>query len=136
MDLLVCEDVRIETHGKLTLTGFYPARKIVVQQGDPRPDGEPAAALEVISLLLIAQGGHGSFAGRIVLFNPDGSQALEASLGNVELVAEGTGSIIGKLRPFVVKAFGTHRLTLWLDDRSYDQSFDIMAGQLQAEAAA
>lgn len=125
---ILCEDVRREHTGKLLVIGLYPGEQVVMHRPKPIAETAGVAAIDSLVLLFIARNGLGEFAGRLAIEGPNGEPVLNGPMQKVELRESASGTLIAGFKPFPVRQFGHHRVTLFLDERPYCFAFEIREG--------
>lgn len=123
--LLLCDDIRQELGGKLTLMGYMPGASFKLG-----PVTEPGIEmLQSLALLVVFQDGAGDFQLGASLTDPQGVNRIPTT--QTQLIHkndDGTMNVNLTLRPFPVQ-LGTYRLTVSLDDRKYTRSFVMERGE-------
>lgn len=125
----LCDDVRAETDGKITLVGFYPDDKIIVNQLPAANTGPVLVAIPQLAIAAIVMDGVGTLlspSGEVT--DPLGKLVSRATLGAAVLVAGKTYSIVIKGNMFPVPHFGRYEFKLTLDKTTFSFPFDIQAG--------
>jgi hypothetical protein len=122
---ILCDDARQEIAGKTTLVGVFPGEIIVVHGPRPPEDSKAVAAISSVCLVFFIAGGAGEFTTTLRISAPDDTSILDQTVGNVLLKDGDTATVVGQIRPFLVRAFGVHKATLSMDGREYRFEFTI-----------
>ena len=119
LTFVVCEELRQETGGKVSLLGVYGGEEILVIA----PPGE-APILSGIGFYYCFGGGEGTFAARFELTDPHGTQVISNPVGQLVKRPDGALNVMVQLRPFPT-AYGVYRARLYLDDRAYERTLRV-----------
>lgn len=118
---LVCDDVRHEGSGKVSLLGLFGGGD--VQISGPYTEGE---VIESLAIYCIFNNGEGEFQVRTKLTDPAGKETL----GPLEKARIDRGNKFGltvRIRPFAVTSLGIYTLTVFIDDSEYTFEFPVRA---------
>jgi hypothetical protein len=116
---LVCEIVRQEPEGKVTLIGVFTAGDILVPL-------ETALSLPSLGILFVFKDGEGKFSCTMSMFSPSGHVIIDKiKLADVEKQRESAHNLVLNFSPFQTAEFGTFRVVIQLNDRSYERTFQI-----------
>jgi hypothetical protein len=122
----LCDDVREEKGGKLSLIGFMPEPRLIVQGYDPKvnEDGQVPG----LTILMIFHDGVGKFATSLSLVSPSGKEiASPEMIAQTEKHEDGPMNIIINFRPFPID-IGIHKFTVTFDDKyRYERTFEMNA---------
>lgn len=121
--------------GKATLVGVYPGEIIIVHHPTPPEGVKAVAALSSVCLVFFIAGGMGTFEVGVKIAAPDGTIGFEQKIGSISVKDGKTATIVGQIRPFVVKEFGRHKASLKIDGREFPFAFIIREGELHPQAA-
>jgi hypothetical protein len=122
----LCDDIRQEVNGKVSLMGIYAADKVVLLDPKPIPEQKALAVLPSMALAFFIANAEGSLNMSVQLVPPSGAKSPVLNIGPV-VAEKGRSAITGAfLRPFVVQEYGTHKVLLHLDDRKYEFSFEVV----------
>lgn len=124
---ILCEDVRMEAHQKLTLLGVFPADSITVLNPKEPPGGSGVAVLTSLTVVAVLKQAQGRFDARLRIVAPGGTAAFDEHIGAIELPKRGAATLAAKAMGFVVPAFGSYRAELQLDEKVYPFPFEILA---------
>jgi hypothetical protein len=126
IQFLLCESVRQEQGGKLTLLGFFPGSVIVVP-----PTTETITF--PLAFLFITNDGDGLFSVRVTLIRPSG--AVEFADQPIPDVTKEPGkpmTALVQFLPFHTSEFGGFKILLKLNDALYERIFTIQKEPLPA----
>jgi hypothetical protein len=131
---LLSDDIREETHGKMTVVGLYADDKIFVAQS-----ALPQGVVTVMNLALTCMmfGGAGSFPLKAQITGPAG-QTIANITGTQDFVPGAIGTLVLRGSPVVLPQFGAYRFELTLQRKVFSYSFEVLAGPapgLQTAAA-
>ena len=118
--ILICDDVRVEREGKLTIIGLLPSNRYLVEE-----DGERVARFNI--LIMLKSEGEGEQQIRIEanLFSPSGKPLMsEDNILEAPIMAEdtlGVGIIV--IEGLKVDTNGRYKLTLKQSDYDIDEEF-------------
>jgi len=134
---LLCDDVRAETSGKMTVVGLYPADKIIVHTKgrDDRPAGSPVAVLHQLAVVCLLFDGSGTHLPKVSLFGPSGQKIVESTMSEVTLNKDVSATIVLQGPQFVVPEFGTFKAKFVIGSKEFDYQFDIAAAPEQDSTA-
>lgn len=120
----LCEDVREEKGGKLTLIGFMPEPKVIVHGYDPKVNKD--GHIGGLAFLLTFHDGQGKFATNISVKDPSGVElANSEQILETEKLEDGPMNIIVLSRPFPINP-GIHKFSVTLDGaHRYERTFQI-----------
>ena len=132
---IVCDDIRQEQGGKLSLMGWFPDGIVLVNIAEG-PSSGPALALSTLAMAVAFLDGAGDYRARVRLVAPGGKEML--SPDNVIPVSKGEGKAMTlnfKLAPFTHDSFGQFRLSVSLDDHEYGFTFEVIRAPQVAAAS-
>lgn len=122
---LICDDVRHELGGKLTIVGLY-SNDVKLPRGDWERS-EASVALKNLSFVNVFKGLHGLHSVAFHLIDPDGE-----IIGNQQNAAEqdfgaepGFHNLVVNLTPFRISKLGEYRHVVVIDDDEYVTPFSI-----------
>jgi hypothetical protein len=122
---VVCETVREEKGGKLSLLGLYPGNRLNVPQ-------DTIEATLPLALVFFVDGGSGLFKSSASLISPTGKAVVDKSdLPDHDKKEDAANVVLMQLIPFKTTDFGTFKVLLQLDDRTYERTFSINKGPVQ-----
>jgi len=125
LTFILSEDVRREESGKATIIGAFLGENIIVNE----PKGEGAEIISCMAFTFIFNDGVGSFQTAVSVTAPDGVIQVDAySTGLLVKNENASLNILFRISPFQVKD-GTYKVTVHLDDRTYDRYFSIKHSQ-------
>lgn len=107
---LVCDDIRVEYLGKITLLGWYPAGGITVHKSSA-VKGEWEPALQSLAVIFVLRAGVGSHRARFTLETPSGKEIAEQNV-EMRLNPSGTSTVICKGGPIKLPEMGAYRARL------------------------
>ena len=125
---VLCEEVREESHQKLSLLGVFPADSITILGPKPAALGNGVAVLASLAIVVTFKDVEGEFEARLRIAAPDGKVAFDDAIGKVNLAKRGTATLAWKAQGFAVATFGRYLAEVLLDDRSYPFEFEILDG--------
>jgi hypothetical protein len=122
--LIVCETIREEKAGKLSLLGVFPGGKLIV--------GLDVTVITLpMSFVFFVNDGEGAFKSSVSLKAPDGVVILDGKdLSDTQKNPDASAVVMVMLVPFQTDQIGTFTVSLHLDDRIYERSFSIQKGVL------
>jgi hypothetical protein len=129
---LLCDDVRSEANGKLSLIGLYPDDKIYVLSS-PNVPGQPSAmpgfvaVLNQLAVVCLAFGGVGVFPASAKITGPSGQAFSTMLLGNPTFTHGATSTIALQGGLFPVQSYGRYTCTLTIGAVDFTFGFDILA---------
>lgn len=112
--MLLCEDVREEARGKISLVGVYAGGDIVVRSTE--------GARVRTCFYWIIQSGVGTFKARLEVAAPDGQSVIDVPIGDIEKKPENFASL-AFLGVMPNPQVGWYNVKLYLDDVSYTRGF-------------
>lgn len=119
VDVLVCDAVRQDPDGKLTLAGFYATGEIRIDPNAPLP-----VALN-LAFVFVMRDGDGDFRLAFRLYDPLGKELTNNTLPNVRKPA-GQGQVVYvTLNQIPVATLGNYAVELGIDDRRYRRTIRI-----------
>lgn len=130
-NILVGEDMRPETDGKITIIGLYPDNTVVALLGADQPDptSERPLVFPSLTILINITGVAGT---RKLAIRPlDGIGEFEGIPEEVEFEAGNSRSIILKLQPCVVNSLGIKRFSVHVDNDSQVVAFEVRGRRAQ-----
>jgi len=118
----ICEDVRQEIQGKITLNGLYPDDCLVlpeiIAQG---PGVQEYTAVDRLMVLVNVSDDIGEKKIVTELLNPDGEiHGVNADIGTILLEEGKSANIIMNLAAFPVPTEGTYIIRVFIGDFKYD----------------
>jgi hypothetical protein len=128
---ILCEDIRVEANGKVSMAGIYPGELIVLLQNIAEA-ALPAGTIAVLSRLcfvFFVSGPPGSVAASINVYSPNRDQKVIESKplpGKIEQGRTGTIGFTGSTFP--VPALGSYAVELKLDEELHEFGFVVEAG--------
>lgn len=128
LKFILCEDVRPETNGKLTLTGVYPGEIIVLNKLSPEtkiPEGLISILPRLVMVTFFHDATGGAKAVRATVTSPSGKVILRAQVGEFTVEEGKAGTLIIQTGPIGIPELGSYRLDLSLDDSTHSFNFDI-----------
>jgi hypothetical protein len=137
---LLCDDVRAESSGKLTLIGLYPDDKILVQQNPALTNqpGWPAgmvAVLNQLAIVCVAFGGDGTFPASATITGPSGVPLSTMPLGTAIFQPNTPATMALQGGLFPVAQYGQFKCTLTIGKSSFHYTFDVIAAPVPSPAA-
>lgn len=108
VQLLVCEDIRMEINHKLTLAGFFAGNNINVGLYGPQISMP-------IAFLLLINGGEGTFTADISVKFPDGNVIVKDGPRPIEKYKNQTAAHFLKITNFPVPQLGPYIFEVALD---------------------
>ena len=137
---LLCDDVRGEQSGKITLVGLYPDDRIYVhvQPNVTQQFAAPApvAVLNQLAVVCLVFGGDGALATSAVISGPGSQPIPPMDLGS-PIFKPGSVATIGLQGGlFRVDQFGKYTCTLTIHGATFSYDFEILAGPAPWMAAA
>jgi hypothetical protein len=125
---ILCEGIREEKGGKVTLNGFYPGRRVVV------PVGTKDAVLPLCLLFVVDGPGEGTFKSSVTVFAPSGAAALpETQFPDHVKIKTAPNVVVVQMMPFKSAEKGKFIASLKLDDRAYETTFQIEEGVIRTD---
>lgn len=130
LKFLLCEDVRTESNGKLTLVGVYPGEIIVLNKLPPDAH-VPARFISVLprlAIVLFLHDGAGSANGMAATVkSPSGELVVRANVDQFEVEKEKVGTLIVQTGPIGVSELGSYLLELSFGGRTRSFTFEVRA---------
>jgi hypothetical protein len=127
---LICEDVRSELNGKLTLTGVYPG-DIILLNKLPSATVVPEQFISILPRLAIVvfiRGATGrAKLGQAVVTAPSGTAIIRGSLGEFAFDNKKPATIIVQTGPVGLPEIGTYRAEFSFDETKYSFTFEVQA---------
>jgi hypothetical protein len=117
VNVLVCDDVRLEMNKKLTLVGFYAGRSINAANIGPQ-------FTVPLAFLFLFSGGEGKFSMRFEIKAPSGNKIVEDA-PQIEKVKNATAIHVIKILHFPLVETGTYRFDIYLGTKLYSRPFAI-----------
>lgn len=111
----LCDDVRNEEGGKLSLLGLYPDDTVIINMPSDHPDPTPEApiAVEELSIFCVLLGFQGEADFTLRLFDKKNPRVgLTRTLAIESSTSEGTINLISKFRPVAIHSFGEKRFSI------------------------
>lgn len=128
---ILCEDIRVEANGKISLAGIYPGELVVLLQNIAEA-ALPAGTIAVLSRLcfvFFVSGPAGSVGASINVYGPSRDKKIVESQSLPGKIEQGKTATIGFTgSTFPVSALGSHTVELKLDEELHEFSFVIEAG--------
>jgi hypothetical protein len=127
---LLCDDVRAETNGKITVVGLYPDDKILVNliPGLPSLPGT-VAVLNQIAIVCMLFDGDGMFPASATITGPSGLKLPSVMLGNPTFKPGTSATIVlNSGGAFPVPSYGHYKCVLTVDKQDFLFQFEIAAG--------
>ena len=123
---ILCEDVRKEAEGKLSLLGVFLANRIFVTVAESSEHSPgPVALLSSLAVVATFRGGVGKFKTKFEIFSPGSEVVVQGTLGEVDLDRGDTSTAIFKINGFQVPEFGTFLARFTIGTEVYDFNFSI-----------
>lgn len=120
---ILCEDVRPESDGKITILGMIPGTKVGFLPNSGVAEGE--ALVGSLTLLMVFRDGIGQYEALMSLLSPAGVELLSPQSQTVDKPSpEGAMNIVVALRPLVAAA-GTYTFSVSLDGHRYTRTFEV-----------
>jgi hypothetical protein len=117
----ICESVRQEAHGKVSLLGLFTAGEILVPVGTPMP-----LILASLAFLIVFKDGEGQFSLTMSLFNPSEQPIVrQAKMPEIYKEPGKAHNVMINFAPFQTPELGRFRVVVELDDRKYERTFLI-----------
>jgi hypothetical protein len=124
----LCEDVRQEINGKLSLLGLYPDDTIIVL-------GKPASALPPgvvahlnLAVVIVVTGGAGKFDGILRIVAPGGKALFESPMMPVTIERGRSATAGWKIQGVLFPRFGEYKIEFALDRKRYTFAFRVIDG--------
>jgi hypothetical protein len=108
VQLLVCEDIRMEMNHKLTLAGFFPGNSINVGEYGPKN-------VIPLAFLLLINGGEGTFVANFALKYPDGKVIVKDGPQTIQKNKNQTAAHFLKVTNFPIPQLGPYVFEVTLD---------------------
>lgn len=128
---VLCEDIRVEANGKVSLAGIYPGELVVLLQNVPgaaQPSGV-IAVLPRLCFVFFVNGPSGSVDVSIVVYGPDKKKKIIESKPAPSKVEQGKTATFGiSGSTFPVPAIGIYTVQLKLGEELHELNFAIEAG--------
>jgi hypothetical protein len=107
---LLCEDVRPELNGKVTINGLFPGAKVLLLTKPKTKKAKGTVGrIDQLAILAMIENGSGSFPVTLLVKGPAGEKILEGKIGDV-LLAEGRTALLAfRMLPLIVPTFGSFR---------------------------
>lgn len=123
---ILCDDIRREGNGKITLLGIYASDEISV--GREKDEGSNIEFQE-LSFYFTIKAGEGDFKSRAkICYSPE-NQSEETIFDeefSVIKKKDGVTAVAGfKISPIVLRSYGKYKVTLTLDDNEFTFPFFI-----------
>jgi hypothetical protein len=129
---LLCEDVRPEADGKLTIIGLYADDRMIVNVtpgvAPPPPAGVPIYGVPQLAIASIVLDGVGTYPAGTEILDPTGGSMGKVAMGDAVLSAGKTATLAIKSGPFPVARFGSYKFVLTLGPATFSFDFEILAG--------
>jgi len=124
---IICEDIRAEVGGKISLIGAYLGYSITLS-GDMPKDAPAGAipALPALSFALAIFGEAGTYPCKAQITAPGNKEYPERDLGTATLAVPQTHVLVLREQPFPVAAWGTYSVRFQVGSDSYSFEFDIV----------
>jgi|GEM_PF-3515144 len=121
VELLLCEDVREEAHGKFTLAGFYPGNSINVPQFGPS-----SPAFQIVFFFLIHSKEEGDYDATFHVVLPSGRPLSENPERFKVVSSRGHGAVqVIRFRTFIPLETGIWKAVLSLDGVFFAKQFEV-----------
>jgi len=121
---LICENVRQEAAGKLSLMGFTASSNLLLNQSSvPTPNAPTSITL---ALLFIFTDGEGTFDGWIEIKNPKGESVGKADMKELVKTADKPHVAYTNIAVLPISMLGNFSVILTLDDtKEYRRDFSV-----------
>jgi hypothetical protein len=123
--LLLADDCREETGGKMTLLGYMPGA--VFEVGAKAGEAAPSApdVLQSLAVIMVFPDGGGEFTLRVSLIDPNGKDRFQGVAPQaIKKALDGPMNVILAIKPFPV-VVGDYKLSIHLDDYEYNRLFKV-----------
>jgi hypothetical protein len=123
---ILCEDIRAEMQGKVSLVGVYPGENLLLVN-DP-PPGTPKdhkPAISSLAFVFFVSNGSGKASPRVIISDPRGKVAAPVQLADTTFVPDSAATIAGLAKPFVVGEVGKYSIRLEIGVRKFEFHFLI-----------
>lgn len=126
----LCDDVREEALGKMTLVGLFADDKVFVhlQNGMPAPPPGAVALIGHIAIACVLFDGEGSFPVHADLFRPSGQQVGYLSAPQLTFKTGTTATFVLKGPNFPVHEYGKYSCKVFVDTTVFPFDFEILQG--------
>jgi hypothetical protein len=124
----LCEDVRIETSGKLSLMGFFSDSAVLAQIPiEVSPSENEPLLIEGLCVLVTLSGFEGTHHVRAEIVEPTTNKA--ASMERDLVFSENrTANLVLRMRPYAVRSFGSKPVKVHIEGHVFEGSFDVRRG--------
>jgi hypothetical protein len=117
---ILCESVRPEERGKITLIGAFIDGIILV------PPSTTTVTLTSLGLLFAFKDGEGTFSTEVSIFSPSNNPILNKAKLADSVKKSGFGlNVVVNIAPFHTNEFGPFRVSIYLDNQKYERTFEI-----------
>ena len=113
---IVCEDIRIEVSGKLTMVGVYPGGTINFLK---RPTKEIPGQVNLAFSCWFRKG-YGTFETRFAIIGPTDEKIIDLQLGSQTVEAGKVMVLNLKFQNAVFVTDGEYKIITYLNDRQYE----------------
>jgi hypothetical protein len=125
---ILCEDMRQETSGKVSLAGVYPGEKIVLLRNTPGFALDDNIAVLRLTFVAFIRGPEGDVGVRVVVTRPDRRPTIASVDTRTKLQRDKTSTVAIIGPNFPVPALGKYGVRFLLNDEPHDFHFEIEAG--------
>ena len=126
---LLCEDIRQELGGKISLLGVIPANHLTLEG---MPQNSADAVIPSLTFVFLFRDGEGEFNGKVGIIAPDEKELIPENEHPMKKGAKDTMNTIFKLAPFKVMT-GKFKPYVVLDGQRYEREFEVQ--QIQSSPA-
>jgi len=124
---LVCDDVRPELYGKLTIVGWYPRDAIALHPVDPN-DANWNPTILSLALLYEFEDGIGTFDAELEITTPSSKSIGRTKIGTLVVEKGQPAGIVARLAQLPLPEFGAYTFTLYLGNKSYPKTITVNKG--------
>lgn len=121
---ILCDDVRREGNGKITLLGVYSSEEISVER---EKDDDSNIELQELAFYFTIKGGEGEFKSRAkVCYSPEGKpeETIFDEDFSVIKKKDGITAVAGfKISPIILRSYGKYTAALTLDETAFTFPF-------------
>jgi hypothetical protein len=125
---LLCDDVRPEASGKLTLVGLYPNSVVVVRRAVVPAGTNAVALLDSLTMMFVIEAEPGTCKALVRLQAPTDAVILDGTEVDVKISADGAGVLFAKASQLLLPAYGRYEIFLTLEGKTHPFSFDVRDG--------
>lgn len=124
---LLCEDIRAEALGKISLIGVYVGERVVVWPlpGRKPTDTKDVAQIGPLAFVVVVSGPSGKYKTAFELVNPDGKRWGSKQLGKLEIKDDAASLLATRALQMLVPKFGQYVVRFSLDGSRFDFPFQI-----------